>query len=71
VRYGVFYAPGTSLPPGEKQFEVVRKRKFPLVGDGGGVLSSSHIAGATEATVAAACASPTNGDTVAPGAYCR
>ena len=48
-----FYGPGTSLAPGEEQFELVRKRKFPLVGDGGGVWSFIHIADAAEATVAA------------------
>jgi len=53
LRYGVFYGPGTSLAPGEEQFELVRKRKFPLVGDGGGVWSFIHGADAAEATVAA------------------
>ena len=53
LRYGAFYGPGTSLAPGEEQFELVRKRKFPLVGDGGGVWSFIHIADAAEATVAA------------------
>jgi len=53
LRYGVFYGPGTSLAPGEEQFELVRKRKFPLVGDGGGVWSFIHVADAAEATVAA------------------
>jgi nucleoside-diphosphate-sugar epimerase len=53
LRYGVFYGPGTSLAPGQAQFELVRKRKFPLVGDGGGVWSFIHIADAAEATVAA------------------
>jgi nucleoside-diphosphate-sugar epimerase len=53
LRYGVFYGPGTSLAPGEEQFELVRKRKFPLVGDGGGVWSFIHIGDAAEATVAA------------------
>jgi nucleoside-diphosphate-sugar epimerase len=53
LRYGVFYGPGTSLSPGEEQFELVRKRKFPLVGDGGGVWSFIHVADAAEATVAA------------------
>jgi nucleoside-diphosphate-sugar epimerase len=53
LRYGVFYGPGTSLAPGAEQFELVRKRKFPLVGDGGGVWSFIHIADAAEATVAA------------------
>jgi nucleoside-diphosphate-sugar epimerase len=53
LRYGWFYGPGTSLAPGEEQFELVRKRKFPLVGDSGGVWSFIHIADAAEATVAA------------------
>jgi catechol 2,3-dioxygenase-like lactoylglutathione lyase family enzyme len=53
LRYGAFYGPGTSLAPGEAQFEVVRRRKFPLVGGGGGVWSFVHIADAAEATVAA------------------
>ena len=53
LRYGAFYGPGTSLAPGAEQFELVRKRKFPLVGDGGGVWSFIHVADAAEATVAA------------------
>jgi nucleoside-diphosphate-sugar epimerase len=53
LRYGAFYGPGTSLAPGEEQFELVRKRKFPLVGDGGGVWSFIHVADAAAATVAA------------------
>ena len=53
LRYGAFYGPGTSLAPGGEQLEIVRKRKFPLIGDGGGVWSFIHIADAAEATVAA------------------
>src|SRR5215831_21403795 len=53
LRYGALYGPGTSLAPGEAQFELVREGKFPLVGDGGGVWSFSHTADAAEATVAA------------------
>jgi nucleoside-diphosphate-sugar epimerase len=53
LRYGVFYGPGTSLASGQEQFELIRKRKFPVVGDGGGVWSFIHIADAAEATVAA------------------
>jgi nucleoside-diphosphate-sugar epimerase len=53
LRYGVFYGPGTSLARGAEQFELVRKRKFPLVGDAGGVWSFIHVADAAEATVAA------------------
>jgi len=53
LRYGAFYGPGTSLGPGGEQFELVRRRKVPLVGDGGGVWSFIHVADAAEATVAA------------------
>jgi nucleoside-diphosphate-sugar epimerase len=53
LRYGGFYGPGTSLAPGAEQVELVRKRKFPLLGDGGGVWSFIHIADAADATVAA------------------
>jgi nucleoside-diphosphate-sugar epimerase len=38
LRYGGFYGPGTSMAPGAEQVELVRKRKFPVVGDGGGGL---------------------------------
>jgi nucleoside-diphosphate-sugar epimerase len=53
LRYGAFYGPGTSMAPGAEQFEIVRKRKFPVIGDGAGVWSFVHIADAAEATVAA------------------
>ena len=53
LRYGVFYGPGTSLAAGREQFELVRRRKFPLVGNGAGVWSFIHVADAAEATVAA------------------
>ena len=43
----------TSLGPDGEQTEAVRQRKFPVVGDGGGVWSFIHIADAAEATVAA------------------
>jgi nucleoside-diphosphate-sugar epimerase len=53
LRYGVFYGPGTTLAPGEEQFELIRKRKFPVVGDGAGMWSFVHVADAAEATLAA------------------
>lgn len=53
LRYGAFYGPGTSLAPGAGQFELVRKRRLPLVGDGAGVWSFIHIADAAQATAAA------------------
>jgi nucleoside-diphosphate-sugar epimerase len=53
LRYGALYGPGTSMSADGEQFELVRKHKLPLVGDGGGVWSFIHVADATEATVAA------------------
>ena len=53
LRYGAFYGPGTSMAPGAAQTEMVRQRKFPLVGDGGGFWSFIHVADAADATVAA------------------
>src|SRR5437764_578204 len=41
------------MGPGGEQFELVRRHKYPLVGNGGGVWSFIHIADAAEATVAA------------------
>ena len=54
LRYGGFYGPGTSLSAeGGEQVKQIRERKFPVVGDGGGVWSFVHIEDAAEATVAA------------------
>jgi nucleoside-diphosphate-sugar epimerase len=53
LRYGAFYGPHTSMEPGSEQFEMIRKRRFPLVGNGAGVWSFVHIADAADATVAA------------------
>jgi nucleoside-diphosphate-sugar epimerase len=53
LRYGAFYGPGTSMAPDGEQFELIRRRKLPLVGDGGGVWSFIHVADAADATVAA------------------
>jgi nucleoside-diphosphate-sugar epimerase len=41
------------MAPGGEQFELIRKRRFLLVGGGDGVWSFIHIADAAEATVAA------------------
>jgi 2-alkyl-3-oxoalkanoate reductase len=53
LRYGGFYGPGTGLAPGGEQWEMVHARKFPIVGDGGGVWSFVHIDDAATATIAA------------------
>ena len=54
LRYGGFYGPGTSLDAeGGEMTEALRKRKFPVVGNGAGVWSFVHIEDAADATVAA------------------
>jgi nucleoside-diphosphate-sugar epimerase len=54
LRYGGFYGPGTSLDAaGGEHVELIRKRRFPVVGDGRGVWSFVHIADAAEATAIA------------------
>ncbi|HET7444102.1 MAG TPA: NAD(P)-dependent oxidoreductase [Solirubrobacterales bacterium] len=53
LRYGGFYGPGTSMAPGGEHRELIRKRGFPVVGDGAGVWSFVHVADAADATAAA------------------
>ncbi|MDO8188392.1 NAD(P)-dependent oxidoreductase [Conexibacter sp. JD483] len=53
LRYGGFYGPGTGIAPGGEQWEQVHRRKFPIVGDGGGIWSLVQIEDAAAATVAA------------------
>jgi nucleoside-diphosphate-sugar epimerase len=53
LRYGGFYGPGTSLDVDGENVEQIRRRRFPVVGDGGGVWSFVHIEDAADATVAA------------------
>jgi len=53
LRYGGFYGPGTSIADGGAHAELLRQRKFPIVGDGGGVWSFVHIDDAAEATALA------------------
>ena len=53
LRYGFFYGPGTWYAPGTKLVRTVKRRWFPVIGDGSGVFSYIHIADAASATVAA------------------
>jgi 2-alkyl-3-oxoalkanoate reductase len=53
LRYGGLYGPGTGLAADGDQLRDVRKRKFPIVGDGGGIWSFAHIEDVATATVAA------------------
>jgi len=51
LRYGALYGPGTSMA--EEYATMIRRRKFPIIGDGAGVWSFVHVADAAAATVAA------------------
>ena len=53
LRYGFFYGPNTSYAANGYQAELVRKRRFPIVGSGGGTFSFVHVDDAAAATVAA------------------
>jgi 2-alkyl-3-oxoalkanoate reductase len=53
LRYGGFYGPGTSIDEGGEHLELVRRRRFPIGGNGAGVWSLVHIDDAAAATVAA------------------
>jgi nucleoside-diphosphate-sugar epimerase len=53
LRYGSFYGPGTSLAPDGEIADAVRKRRMPIVGDGGAVWSFCHVEDAAAATLAA------------------
>jgi nucleoside-diphosphate-sugar epimerase len=55
LRYGGFYGPGTSisLAADAVMAAPIRKRRFPIVGDGGGVFSQIHIDDAAAATAIA------------------
>ena len=55
LRYGGFYGPGTSLSlaPDAQMAAPIRKRRFPIVGDGGGISSFIHVDDAAAATAVA------------------
>lgn len=63
LRYGYFYGPATAYAASDGALAArVRKRGFPVVGDGGGVFSFVHVDDAAAATVAAV-------ERGAPGVY--
>ena len=51
LRYGNLYGPGTSIA--NEYAQMIRERKLPIVGDGGGVWSFVHVDDAAAATVLA------------------
>ena len=62
LRYGHFYGPGTHYPTEGGYAELVRRRRFPIVGPGTGTFSFVHRDDAAAATVAAV-------ERGAPGVY--
>jgi nucleoside-diphosphate-sugar epimerase len=53
LRYGALYGPGTSIAKDGYVVGLVRRRKVPIVGAGGGIWSFIHVDDAASATVAA------------------
>jgi nucleoside-diphosphate-sugar epimerase len=53
LRYGGFYGPQSSISPEGEIVAMVRKRRFPIVGDGAGVWSFVHLDDVATATAAA------------------
>jgi nucleoside-diphosphate-sugar epimerase len=53
LRYGGFYGPGTSIGNGASMLDMIRKRRFPIVGSGAGVWSFIHVDDVASGTVAA------------------
>ena len=55
LRYGGFYGPGTSISasPDAVMAAPIRKGRFPIIGDGGGILSYVHVEDAAAATAIA------------------
>ncbi|MFN2612180.1 MAG: NAD-dependent epimerase/dehydratase family protein [Solirubrobacterales bacterium] len=53
LRFGFWYGPGTSFASDGYTAEEVRKRRFPVVGDGAGLFSFCHLDDVVAASIAA------------------
>jgi nucleoside-diphosphate-sugar epimerase len=53
LRYGSLYGPGTAIASDGAMVDLIRHRKFPLIGDGAGVWSFIHVDDAARATLGA------------------
>jgi nucleoside-diphosphate-sugar epimerase len=53
LRYGGLYGYGTSLSADGEHTKLFLRRRFPIIGDGGGIWSFTHVDDAAAATVAA------------------
>ena len=59
LRYGWFYGPGTHYAADGATTKMIRRRLYPVVGDGAGVSSFVHVEDAADATLAAVGSSAT------------
>jgi nucleoside-diphosphate-sugar epimerase len=53
LRYANFYGPGTAIGKGGMVVKMVKKRRLPIIGGGGGIWSFIHVMDAARATIAA------------------
>ena len=53
LRYGYLYGPDIGSVPGGFEVDEVRRRRYPIVGDGTGIFSMVHVEDAASAAVAA------------------
>jgi 2-alkyl-3-oxoalkanoate reductase len=53
LRYGYLYGPEVGSVPGGFEVDEVRRRRYPIVGDGAGIFSMVHVEDAASAAVAA------------------
>jgi nucleoside-diphosphate-sugar epimerase len=53
LRYGALYGPGTAIALDGEVVAAVRQHKLPIVGDGGGIWSFTHVVDAASAVLAA------------------
>jgi nucleoside-diphosphate-sugar epimerase len=53
LRYGNFYGPGTAIGKGGVVVKMIKKRRLPIIGGGGGIWSFIHVMDAARATIAA------------------
>lgn len=58
LRYGLLSGPGTSLDDDGEQTRMIRRRRFPVVGDGAGMFSIVDVRDAAAATVLAVQGAP-------------
>jgi nucleoside-diphosphate-sugar epimerase len=53
LRYGYFYGPDVNSVPGGFEVQELRRRRYPILGDGAGIFSLVHVEDAASATMAA------------------